>query len=107
MDIEPNSLDDLILRGAVEVASLDEDGNFVYRMTDKAKDIVPELVDSAVSSFYDNLKTLWVLGFVTMDIADVNPVVTLSEKALDSKAVSTLDKELVMTLTFILKALKK
>lgn len=107
MEPEENSLEDLILKGAVEVDSLDEDGNFLYRMTDNAKSIVPELIDGAVDIFYNDVKELWILGFLDMDIAETNPMITISEKALDPNAVKTLKKNLVRTLTFILKALHK
>jgi hypothetical protein len=107
MEPEENSLEDLILRGAVEVASLDDNGNFVYRMTDKAQEIVPELIESTVGLFYEDLKELWVLGFVNINIDEENPMIHIAEKALNPLAVSELDTRLLMTLTFVLKALEK
>jgi hypothetical protein len=103
---EPGSLDDLILRGAVEVSSLDEDGNFLYRITEKAQEVAPEFIQSASNALYEDLRTLWVLGYVNMDIDSINPMITLTEKALDRSEVEKLDVKLIRSLAFIVKALR-
>lgn len=106
MEPEKNSLDDLILKGAVEVYGIDDDGNFIYRLTEKVHEVAPELVDTAMDKFYDDLKTLWILGYIDMDIADINPTITLTEKALNSDEVDKLEDKLATSLSFVIKALR-
>ena len=106
MSLEPNSLDDLILRGAVEVDSLDEDGNFLYRLTENVNEVAPELVDKALDKFYDDVKALWIKGYIDMDISSDNPMITLTEKSLIPEEIEKLDRKLALSLSFIIKALR-
>ncbi len=41
-----NSLDYYIEVGAIEIAGVDEDGEILFKITEKAKDLAPELWDA-------------------------------------------------------------
>jgi hypothetical protein len=87
-------LDDLILSGAVQVAGIDsETGGFLYQFTDKLKEVSPELYHEHVTQVNKELMALWELGFLNINVADDNPIVTLTEKAFDEEELSKLSRE--------------
>jgi hypothetical protein len=90
--IEPeyNSLEDLILRGAVEVAGLSELGELQYKLTEEAQTIAPDLYSTTLDFFYKQLTLLWSKGFVEMDITEINPSVKLTKKAFENDEVDNL-----------------
>jgi hypothetical protein len=100
-------LEDLILKGAVEVSAYDPDSNeFLYSLTEKAAEISPDLVRRADQIFHMEIMALWEAGFINMNPSSANPVVSLSERALDNDALETLPRELRNTLALITEALK-
>lgn len=105
-NFDSSTLDDLILKGAVEVDSIDDNGNFLYKFTEDAKDLAPDIFNKATDSFYNDLLELWTHGFVSMDFTSANPLITITEKAFDMDEVIKLSKKLVITLGFIIEALK-
>lgn len=81
----------LILIGALEVAGIDaKTGEFVYGFTQKLKETNPELFASIQDSIQGNIYELWVEGFLDIDFAKDEPMVTVTEKCFDDQALDEL-----------------
>jgi hypothetical protein len=94
MDNINQEIDNLILSGALQVAGVDsETGDFLYQFTPKLKEVSPELYDEHVNHVNGELMRLWEKGLLDINIADENPIVRLTEKALDENELSKLSKE--------------
>lgn len=100
-------VDHLILSGAVEPHSIDEDGNFIYKMTEKMKDVDPDFYNHSVEQFYHEIMELWSLGFLEVDATEEDPVVRITEQALDEDAISLLSKENRTALEEVKRILRK
>lgn len=99
-------LEDLILRGAVEIAGLDENGEPLFSFTEKIFEIAPEIARGIDEAFYSDIMALWQSGFLEMNITDVNPKVSLTELSFNNEAVDRLPKQLKLTLSVIKEALR-
>lgn len=92
MDIDPNSIEHLILEGAVEVAGMNlETGEMMYTFTPELENINPELYGAVSDYIYGAILSVWTKGFIDMDALDPQAMVTLTPKAFDSDAI---DREL-------------
>lgn len=100
-------IDSLILSGAVEPHSVDENGNFLYRMTDKMKEVDPEFYYQSVEQFYHEIMELWSLGFLEVDATEEDPIVRITAKALDDDEISLLSKENKTALEEVKRILRK
>lgn len=90
---ENKIVDDLILNGGIEVAGIDEKtGQFLYSFTPKIKDLNPALYDAHINHVNGELMRLWESGFINIDLLEDEPIVTITEKALDKDALSTLSE---------------
>jgi hypothetical protein len=106
MNEEDHIIEDLILRGALEVAGIDIDtGEPLYNFTDKLKDINPKLHNENSKYFTRETLALWEHGFISMDITEANPIITLTPKSFDNKEVNKLDKQHQYTLKEIIRIL--
>ena len=95
MSDEDNLIDDLILQGGLEIAGIDsKTGEFLYAVTPKLKDIMPDLYEEHLQTVNREIMALWEKGFVDMDFNEDNPLVTLSPKAHNSDEVNRLPKHL-------------
>jgi hypothetical protein len=104
MDYEDQVIEDLILQGALEVAGIDMDtGEPLYNFTSKMKDVSPALHDEFSTYFTRETMALWQHGFISMDITQSNPVVSLLPKAFDPKEVKKLEKDHQYTLKEIIR----
>jgi len=92
-------MEEMILAGAVEVAGLDEDGQFLYSFTPKVAELYPQLVQQIESGIYSHLMKLWEKGFLDIDITSESPMVNLTDKSQDLEALETLSEHerLIMT----------
>lgn len=91
---EDKIIEQLILDGALEVAALDmETGDLLFSFTDKLQDVNPDLHNAMFTYFYTDVMNLWQHGFLEMDIDSDNPMVRLTEKALDIIEVNKLNSE--------------
>jgi hypothetical protein len=94
MSEEFEIVDKLILEGGLEIAGVDIDtGEFLYNFTDKLEKLNPELNDNLKNFFYNEVINLWEKGFVNISLFDENPMVTITNKALDQDKVKTLSKD--------------
>ncbi len=88
-------IDDLILQGALEVAGVDaKTGEFLYSVTEKMKDIMPDLYEEHLNTVNKDIMALWEKGFVDIDFSEDNPIVRLNFKAHSIDEVSMLSKDL-------------
>ena len=103
-DNEDDAIEQLILSGALEVAGIDIDtGEPVYNFTEKLIDVSPELHSEVSTYFSRETMDLWQEGFLDMDITEKNPIVRLTQKALDEIQVANLDKNKQYTLKEIIR----
>lgn len=108
MEEEDKIIEDLILKGALEVAGIDiETGEPLYNFTHKLKDVSPELDQEMQTFFSQEMMFLWENGFVEMDITEKDPIVRLTEKAFNNEEVLKLDKTKQYTLKDIIRQLRK
>lgn len=108
MDEEDKIIEDLILKGALEVSGIDiETGEPLYNFTHKIKDVNPELDQEMQTFFSQEMMFLWENGFVEMDITEKDPIVRLTQKAFNNNEVLKLDKNKQYTLKDIIRQLRK
>lgn len=99
-----DKIEDLILSGALEVAGVDlETGEMLYNFTDKLRNISPELHKEMSDYITKETMSLWVDGFLDIDITEKNPLVRLTEKAFNDEEVGKLNKEKQYTLKEIIR----
>ena len=79
---EQEKLDYYIEIGAVEVAGIQEDGEFLYEITEKAKDIAPELWESHIEYIDNTILDLYEKGLVQIEYnEDLEASISVSEEA--------------------------
>jgi hypothetical protein len=101
---EDDAIEKLILAGALEVAGIDIDtGEPVYNFTEKLIDVNPKLHSEVSTYFSRETMALWQEGFLDMDITEKNPIVRLTQKALDEIEVANLNKDKQYTLKEIIR----
>lgn len=92
-------IDTLIMLGAVEVSGIDsQTGEFLYTITPKIKDLMPEMYDEHLKHVNSEIMALWEAGFVDIDFTEDNPVVFLSQKSQDEQQVAQLPNDLQWSL---------
>ena len=105
---EDELIENLILQGALEVAGLDsENGEFLYAITSKMKEVMPDLYEDHLKTVNRDLLNLWEKGYVNIDLFLPDPVVTISEKGLNKNEVSKLTKPEIWALEEVKRLLKK
>lgn len=105
MNEDLSKVDELILNGGLEVAGLTESGSFLYKFTDKLKDIDPELHSHLMTTMYDQIMFLWENDFITMDVTQENPTVSFTKKAFDPEAVQDLPEFIRVNLALLIKSM--
>jgi len=105
MEENITKLDELILEGGIEVASLSESGEFLYKFTDKLKDIDPQIYNNVIQMMYKEIIFLWENGFISMDITAANPLITLTDKASDSEAIDGLSESARLNLFAVIRSI--
>jgi hypothetical protein len=98
---------DLIQKGGLEVDGIDsETGEFLYKVTDKMKDVNQELYDAHLNAVHSDTMYFWEKGFIDIeDITSKNPIIFLTTKAFDESAVKELPKDMAAQLEQIIKVL--
>lgn len=93
-NFENDTLDSLILSGAVSVSGVDsETGEFLYQFTDKLKDVSPILYKEHLAFINAQIMKFWQGGFLEINFLEDSPIIFLSDKCFDEDAVSELSKE--------------
>lgn len=100
---------DLIQSGGLEVDGIDsETGEFLYKITDKMKDVNQEIYDAHLNAVHSDTMYFWERGFINIhDITSQNPIITLAERAFDQAAVNSLPSDMAAQLEQIIKVLNR
>lgn len=108
MSDDDQIIEALILNGGLEVAGIDiETGEALYNFTDKLESISPEIHNVAKNYFHLEMMNLWQKGFLDISLEEDNPLVSLTDKALDSDKVSELDRDEQHSLNEVIRITKK
>lgn len=100
-------VDKLILAGVVEVAGLDADsGDFVYSFTDRLGELAESIKNRMDAMFFEEVKTLWQMGFLNMNIMEKNPTITLAQRAMLEEEREALEPRLKETLRYIMNTMR-
>lgn len=103
--IEPGELlDTLILEGALVIQGVDEDGEIMYGFTDKLAKIAPELYNEFMEMIHSSVMSLWEKGFIDMNVADEDPVVSPTDFGLDRNNWTNLDNNETQTMIALVKS---
>jgi hypothetical protein len=104
---EDELIQNLILQGALEVAGIDsENGEFLYAITSKMKEVMPDLYEDHLKVVNKDLLNLWEKGYLNIDFLLADPIVTISEKGLNKAEVSKLTKPEIWALEEVKRLLK-
>lgn len=107
-DPSPEIFDMLILNGAIEVVGIDPvSGEFLYSMTEKMINIMPEIYQEHLNQVNSQIMSLWQDGFLDVDLLDSNPLVTLTDKAFNVEELNKMDIESFECLNEIKRVLAK
>lgn len=105
---EDDAFEELLFSGAIEISGIDEQsGEMLFTFTEKLKDVDPQLYNKMTDFFHQELMRLWEKGFISMDITQKNPTVSLTQKALDEIEVSSLTIDQRVHLEDIIKKLSE
>jgi len=108
MSDEDRLIEDLILGGALEVAGIDsKTGEFLYNITPKLKDVMPDLYQDHIETVNKNMLILWEKGYLNIDFMNDDPLVTIADKGLDLKEIKKLSQEEIFALEEIKRLLIK
>lgn len=106
-DPDQEMMDFLILNGAIEISGFDKDSEeFLYTFTPKMKEMFPDLYREHLNLVNENVMMLWEKGFVNVDLFAEEPLVTLTEQALDEEAIQKLTENERWSLEEIKRILK-
>jgi hypothetical protein len=107
LNTEDELIKNLILQGALEVAVIDtEKGEFLYAITSRMKEVMPDLYEDHLKTVNRDLLNLWEKGYVNIDLLSPDPIVTISEKGLNKSEVSKLTKPEIWALEEVKRLLK-
>jgi hypothetical protein len=105
---EDQLIEKLILNGGLEAVAVDqESGELLYSFTPKIQELMPNLYSEHLNEVNANVMNLWEKGFVNVDFFAQDPLITLTEKAVDSKSVSELSKQERWNLFEVIRLLKR
>jgi hypothetical protein len=108
IDPEDGVFEELLFNGAIEIVGIDvQSGEMLFNFTEKLKDVDPKLYEKMNDFFYQELLSLWEKGFISMDITQKNPKVSLTQKALDRIEVSNLTTDQRVHLEDIMRKLSE
>jgi hypothetical protein len=103
--MDDDTVEYLISIGALEFDGIDEDDQPLYRFTDSARELVPELYKEHMKDFNALVFSLWSKDFVDV-VFDENgePLISISENSFDEKKYQELGEEEFSALSDIIDA---
>ena len=105
---EDQLIEKLILDGGLEAVAIDqESGELLYSFTPKIQELMPNLYNEHLNEVNANVMNLWEKGFVNVDFFAQDPLITLTEKAIDSKSINELSKQERWNLFEVIRLLKR
>lgn len=94
MDPVDNIIEELILKGAVEIVGIEPiTGQPLYSFNPSIKEIMPKLYEQHITETNREIMGLWEKGFLNIDFMEDNPRVTLTEKAFNNSDILSLSLE--------------
>jgi hypothetical protein len=92
--LDQDIIDYLIEIGALEFVHVDETGNNVYRFTELAKKLVPEIYYAHMKEFNNIVFSLWNKNLIDVVFDDEGePLISINENSFDSEKIKELDEE--------------
>ena len=109
MDSEEDKIiDDIILKGGLEAAAIDEDtGEMLYSFTPKIQQLMPDLYNEHIRTVNSEVMNLWEKGFLNLDLFQKDPVITITPKALNREEIEGLSKQERWSLFEIIRLLQR
>ena len=108
MDPIDQTIEALILSGAVEIVGIDsKTGEPLYSFNEKIKEIMPEVYQEHLNLVNNDIMTLWEKGFLDIDLLSEDPFVSLTEKAFIQAELESIPTELSRSLDEIKRLLFK
>jgi len=108
MSAEDEIISSLILNGGLEFTGIDiESGEVLYNFTNKLEKLNPELHKAAQHYFHLEMMNLWEKGFFDIDLESKDPVVSITDKAMDNQNLDTLNKEERQSLNEVIRITNK
>ena len=105
---EDKIIDDLILKGGLEVSALDEDtGEMLYSFTPKIQELMPDLYEEHIRGVNSEVMNLWEKGFLNLDLFEKDPIITITPKALNKEEIQGLSKQERWSLFEIIRLLQR
>ena len=105
---EDEIINSLILSGGLEVAALDEDtGEILYSFTPKIEKLMPDLYKEHLQSVNSEVMNLWEKGFLNLDLFASDPIITITNKALNKEEIEGLSKQERWSLFEIIRLLQR
>ena len=105
---EEDIIHDLILKGGLKFEGLDAmSGELLYSFTPKIKQLMPDLYKEHMNLVNQEVMNLWQKGFIDMDLLSDDPVITVTEKALDRTQVKRLTTQEQWSLSEIKRVLRE
>ena len=91
---EDQLIEKLILDGGLEAVAVDqESGELLYSFTPKIQKLMPNLYNEHLNEVNSNVMNLWEIGFINVDFFAEDPLITLTEKAVDPKSINELSRQ--------------
>jgi len=105
---EDKIIDSLILNGGIEAAAIDEEtGELLYSFTPKIAELMPELYTTHIETVNAEVMNLWEKGFLNLDLFASDPIITITQKALNQEDIDGLSKQERWSLLEIIRLLKR
>ena len=108
MDPVDETIEALVLSGAIEVAGKDPTTKeTLYKFNPSIQKIMPELYREHLNEVNRDIMALWEKGFLDVDLLSKDPLVTLTDKAFNDDEIEKISRELQVSLTEIKRLLFK
>ncbi len=98
MDFSDEMLEKLILDGIIEFAGFYTKGNMLYSFAEDIATKAPGIYEVMMDLRMQDIRNLWALGYLDMDIHQSNPTIRLTKLAFDQDAIYKLDDDLQIAL---------
>ena len=92
--MEQDDIEYLLEIGALEFVHVDQNGDNVYRFTDTARKLVPEIYDAHMKEFNNIVFSLWNKNLIDVVFDEEGePLISINENSFNSEEIQELDEE--------------